>query len=164
MTPPTPAPLPFFVYGTLRSGEGNHGVFLRGRIRSAEPARLAGAVLYDGPGYPYAVEEPGGVVRGELMTVLPEKYGEVLTSLDRLEGHVPGDPRSLYERVEREVVRESDGAAVRAWVYFAGPSVTARLRAAGRLIEGGDWTLRNRPSPAARPLPFPPPPPAPRTP
>jgi gamma-glutamylcyclotransferase (GGCT)/AIG2-like uncharacterized protein YtfP len=160
--PPPPVPLPFFVYGTLRPGENNHAVFLRGRTHSEEPARLAGAVLYDGPGYPYAVEEPGGLIHGELVAALPEKYGEVLTALDRLEGYVAGDPRSLYERIEREVVRETDGTSVRAWVYVAGPSVTARLRARGRLIESGDWTVRNRPH--RPPVTASRPPPAPRTP
>ncbi|MFI8892345.1 gamma-glutamylcyclotransferase family protein [Streptomyces paradoxus] len=135
--------LPFFVYGTLRPGEVNHGLFLRGRTRSEEPGRLADAVLYAGPGYPYAVEEPGGgVVSGELVTALPEAYAGLLAELDRLEEYVPGDPRSLYERVERKVVREADGAAVRAWVYVAAPAVAARLRARGRAIEGGDWRGR----------------------
>ncbi|MEV5007177.1 gamma-glutamylcyclotransferase family protein [Streptomyces sp. NPDC055692] len=144
-TAPTPPPAsrPFFVYGTLRPGEGNHGLFLRGRTRSEEPARLSGAVLYDGPGYPYAVEEPGGLVRGDLVAARPEEYGEVLTALDRLEGYVAGDPRSLYERIEREVVRETDGATVRAWVYVAGPSVTRHLRTEGSRIEGGDWRRRH---------------------
>ncbi|MEU3344316.1 gamma-glutamylcyclotransferase family protein [Streptomyces sp. NPDC006700] len=144
-TAPTPpsAPLPFFVYGTLRPGEGNHGLLLRGRTRSEEPARLSGAVLYEGPGYPYAVEEPGGLVRGDLVAARPEEYGEVLTALDRLEEYVAGDPHSLYERVERDVVRESDGAVVRAWVYVAGPSVTRWLRAEGVRIAGGDWHTRN---------------------
>lgn len=63
--------LPFFVYGTLRPGEVNHDLLLRGRTLREEPARLAGAVLYQGPGYPYAVEEPGGTVAGELVTPLP---------------------------------------------------------------------------------------------
>ncbi|MFF7866462.1 gamma-glutamylcyclotransferase family protein [Streptomyces qaidamensis] len=135
--------LPFFVYGTLRPGEVNHGLFLRGRTRSEEPGRLADAVLYAGPGYPYAVEEPGGgVVSGELVTALPEAYDELLDELDRLEEYVPGDPRSLYERVERKVVRAADGAAVRAWVYVAAPAVAARLRARGRAIDGGDWRGR----------------------
>ncbi|MEU3933140.1 gamma-glutamylcyclotransferase family protein [Streptomyces sp. NPDC029044] len=132
--------LPFFVYGTLRPGEVNHGLFLRGRTRAEEPGRLADAVLYAGPGYPYAVEEPGGgVVSGELVTALPEAYEELLAELDRLEEYVPGDPRSLYERVERNVVRAADGVAVRAWVYLAAPAVATRLRARGRAIEGGDW-------------------------
>lgn len=139
--------LPFFVYGTLRPGEVNHDLFLRGRVRSEEPGVLADAVLYEGPGYPYAVEEPGGgVVRGELVTVLPEAYGALLAELDRLEEYVPGDPRSLYVRVERKVLRESDGAGVRAWVYVAGQGVAARLRDAGRRVEGGEWRGR-RPDP-----------------
>ncbi|MFJ5728086.1 gamma-glutamylcyclotransferase family protein [Streptomyces paradoxus] len=135
--------LPFFVYGTLRPGEVNHDLFLRGRTRSEEPGRLADTVLYAGPGYPYAVEEPGGgVVRGELVTALPEAYAGLLAELDRLEEYAPGDPRSLYERVERKVVREADGVAVRAWVYVAAPAVAARLRARGRAIESGDWRGR----------------------
>ncbi|GAA2394421.1 gamma-glutamylcyclotransferase [Streptomyces coeruleofuscus] len=135
--------LPFFVYGTLRPGEVNHDLFLRGRTRSEVPGRLSGAVLYEGPGYPYAVEEPdGGVVCGELVTAHPETYAELLAELDRLEDYVPGDPRSLYERVERKVVREVDGAAVRAWVYIAAPAVAARLRTRGRPIAGGDWRVR----------------------
>ncbi|MGX1474535.1 UNVERIFIED_CONTAM: gamma-glutamylcyclotransferase (GGCT)/AIG2-like uncharacterized protein YtfP [Streptomyces canus] len=139
----TSARLPFFVYGTLRPGEANHDLFLRGRIRSEEPGRLAGALLYDGPGYPYAVEEPGGgPVFGELVTAAPEDYDELLAALDELEEYAPGDPRNLYERVAREVTRTADGTAVRAWVYVAAPSVTARLRSRGKLIESGDWLSR----------------------
>jgi len=135
--------LPFFVYGTLRPGEVNHDLFLLGRTGVEEPGRLNGAVLYDGPGYPYAVEEPGGVVYGELVTALPKEYEELLVALDRLEDYAPGDPRNLYERVEREVIRDDGtGAAVRAWVYVAAPAVATRLRARGKLIESGDWRVR----------------------
>ncbi|MFF9620407.1 gamma-glutamylcyclotransferase family protein [Streptomyces griseosporeus] len=135
--------LPFFVYGTLRPGEPNHDAFLRGRTRTEEPALLPGAVLYDGPGYPYAVEEPGGTVHGELVTAAPEAYDELLTALDRLEECTPGgDPRDLYARVRREVVRAGDGTRVTAWVYVAAPAVASRLRAHGTPIEGGDWAAR----------------------
>jgi gamma-glutamylcyclotransferase (GGCT)/AIG2-like uncharacterized protein YtfP len=134
--------LRFFVYGTLLRGEPNHGPFLRGRTGSEEPGRLDGAVLYDGPGYPYAVEERGGVVYGELVTALPYDHEELLADLDRLEEYAPGDPRNLYERVEREVHRDGAGPPVRAWVYVAAPAVAARLRARGKLIESGDWRLR----------------------
>ncbi|MFI9818932.1 gamma-glutamylcyclotransferase family protein [Streptomyces sp. NPDC052013] len=136
--------LPFFVYGTLRPGEVNHDLFLRGRTLAEEPGRLPGAVLYDGPGYPYAVEEPGGVVSGELITAREEEYTALLAELDRLEDYAPGDPRNLYERVEREVLRTADGTAVRAWVYVAAPAVAARLRGRGKPIEGGDWRGRGR--------------------
>lgn len=131
--------LPFFVYGTLRPGERNHDLFLRGRVLSEEPGRLPGVRLYEGPGYPYAVEEPGGVVAGELVTARPEAYEELLAELDRLEGYLPGGPRNLYERVLRNVLREGDGAAVRAWVYVAAPAVATELRARGKRIEGEQW-------------------------
>ncbi|MEU0213255.1 gamma-glutamylcyclotransferase family protein [Streptomyces canus] len=138
----TSASLPFFVYGTLRPGEANHDLFLRGRIRSEEPGRLPGALLYDGPGYPYAVEGTGGEVMGELVTPRADAYAELLVTLDELEEYTPGDPRNLYERVAREVTRTAGGTAVRAWVYVAAPSVAARLRARGKLIESGDWLSR----------------------
>ncbi|MFH0175879.1 gamma-glutamylcyclotransferase family protein [Streptomyces cacaoi] len=153
--------LPFFVYGTLRPGEVNHDLLLRGRTLREEPARLAGAVLYQGPGYPYAVEEPGGTVAGELVTPLPRAYARLLAELDRLEEYVPGDPRNLYERVEREVQVHGDAEAdgygngggggavrgggvtpVRAWVYVAAPAVADGLRARGKLIESGNWLAR----------------------
>ncbi|GAA3235349.1 gamma-glutamylcyclotransferase [Streptomyces sp. XM83C] len=134
--------LPFFVYGTLRPGQRNHDAFLRGRIRTERPARLMDAVLYDGPGYPYAVEEPGGTVHGDLVTAHPDVHGELLAELDRLEECTPGgDPRDLYARVRREVVLD-DGQRTPAWVYLAAPAVEARLRAHGRRIESGDWTDR----------------------
>ncbi|BBC36546.1 uncharacterized protein SGFS_078400 [Streptomyces graminofaciens] len=136
--------LPFFVYGTLRPGEPNHDLFLRGRTHAEEPATMRGVVLYDGPGYPYAVEEPGsadGLVTGEVVTARPEAYGELLRSLDLLEEYAPGDPANLYERVERPATLD-DGTVVRAWVYVAAPAVAVRLRAWGKLIEGGDWRAR----------------------
>ncbi|MDT9690757.1 gamma-glutamylcyclotransferase family protein [Streptomyces sp. P9(2023)] len=125
--------LPFFVYGTLRPGEYNHDRFLLGRTAREEPARLAGALLYDGPGYPYAV--PGeGVVAGDLVTAAPGAYAELLGVLDRVE--LPAG----YERADREVVRVRDGATVGAWVWFAAPGTRH-----GPLIRGGDW--RARPGP-----------------
>ncbi|WP_329409621.1 gamma-glutamylcyclotransferase [Streptomyces sp. NBC_00704] len=137
--------LPFFVYGTLRPGEANHDLLLRGRTLREEPARLTGALLYDGPGYPYAVEAPGAAgaaVSGELVTARPEEYARLLADLDRLEEYRPGDPRNLYERVAREVVRVDGSAPARAWVYVAAPAVAAALRARGKPIEGGDWLTR----------------------
>ncbi|MFF9772329.1 gamma-glutamylcyclotransferase family protein [Streptomyces sp. NPDC013978] len=143
--------LPFFVYGTLRPGEPNHDLFLRGRTVAEEPARMRGMALYDGPGYPYAVESlgdgagegRGGAVEvsGEIVTAAPEDYAELLRTLDRLEEYAPGDPANLYERVERPAIL-ADGTAVRAWVYVAAPTVAAGLRARGKLIESGDWRLR----------------------
>ncbi|MEU4994885.1 gamma-glutamylcyclotransferase family protein [Streptomyces sp. NPDC021622] len=138
---PAAGRLPFFVYGTLRPGERNHDVHLRGRVAAEEPARLTGAVLYAGPGYPYLVEDPeAGPVRGELFTALPSAYDRLLAELDVLEDFVPGDPRNLYDRVARDVTL-LDGGTARAWVYVAAPRVAAGLRASGAVIGGGDWAL-----------------------
>lgn len=170
---PEPGPvgeeeLPFFVYGTLRPGEPNHDLCLRGRTSREVPARLEGAVLYDGPGYPYAVEAPGTVL-GDLITARPGAYAELLAVLDELEEYLaPGHPRNVYERVAREV-RPADGTPVRAWVYFAAARVARELRARGRLIVSGDWLAHVTPyAPAhrdrqGRPS-GPPAPPGPRTP
>jgi gamma-glutamylcyclotransferase (GGCT)/AIG2-like uncharacterized protein YtfP len=133
--------LPFFVYGTLRPGEANHGPTLRGRAASHTPAVLLGALLYDGPGYPYVVSAPEGEVHGELLHPFPELYEAVLADLDRLEEYVPGAAGNLYERVAREV-RGPAGPAVLAWVYVAGEAIERALRASGRRITSGDWKRR----------------------
>ncbi|GEB58616.1 gamma-glutamylcyclotransferase family protein [Streptomyces gardneri] len=130
-------PLPFFVYGTLRPGAYNHDRLLLGRTAAEEEARLPGALLYDGPGYPYAV--PGaGTVAGTLVTAAPEAYGELLGALDRMEGDAG------YERAAVEAVRLRDGGSVRAWTYLAAPET-----ALGPLIPTGDWfrTGPRRPAP-----------------
>ncbi|MFE5711525.1 gamma-glutamylcyclotransferase family protein [Streptomyces sp. NPDC056501] len=128
-----PPVLPFFVYGTLRPGAYNHDRLLLGRTTAEEEARLPGARLHDGPGYPYAV--PGeGTVTGTLVTAAPGAYGELLGALDRMEGDAG------YERTAVETVRLRDGETVRAWTYIASPET-----ALGPLIVGGDWF--RRPSP-----------------
>ncbi|MFD4141344.1 gamma-glutamylcyclotransferase family protein [Streptomyces sp. NPDC058572] len=139
----TAVELPFFVYGTLRPGQHNHDAFLHGRTAAEKPATLPGALLYDGPGYPYAVEDPGGgTVASEVVTAAPGEYRELLVVLDHLEEFIaPGHPRNLYERVAREVIGE-DGTAVRAWVYVAAEGLARELRDRGRTIEGGDWAER----------------------
>ncbi|MGK5640247.1 gamma-glutamylcyclotransferase family protein [Streptomyces sp. URMC 126] len=132
------APLPVFVYGTLRRGGGNYDAFLRGRTAEEVPARLAGAVLYEGPGYPFAVAAPTGEIRGELMTLAPSGHAAVLAALDGLEGYRPGDPGNLYDRVVREV-RTERGVTVRAWVYLAAERIARRLRATDSPLPDGTW-------------------------
>ncbi|MEV5970878.1 divalent cation tolerance protein CutA [Streptomyces sp. NPDC051921] len=119
---------PFFVYGTLRPGAYNHDRFLAGRIGTEADAVLPGAVLHDGPGYPYVVPADGGQVVGTLLTPAPGAYGELFGLLDRLE--LPAG----YERVAMDVVRVQDGARVSAWVFLAAPDAPL-----GPVIEGGDW-------------------------
>ncbi|MFF2923466.1 gamma-glutamylcyclotransferase family protein [Streptomyces celluloflavus] len=143
---PDPVRLPFFVYGTLRPGEANYGWALRGRTVTEEPARIGGASLYDGPGYPYAVAGPAdAVVYGDLVLPRDTDYDEVCAALDRLEGCAPGDPGSVYERVATEAGCP-DGRTVRAWVYLAAGPLAARLRATGTPVAGGDWRRARRPA------------------
>ncbi|KIF02376.1 hypothetical protein PL81_30300 [Streptomyces sp. RSD-27] len=134
--------MPLFVYGTLRPGEVNHDLFLRGRTAAEEPARLPGAVLYAGPGYPYAVERAGSVIAGALITPAAEAYAELLDALDLLEEYAgPDCPGNVYDRVARDAVRP-DGSRVRAWVYLAAAPLARRLARSGTEIPGGDWLRR----------------------
>ncbi|MER7396491.1 gamma-glutamylcyclotransferase family protein [Streptomyces sp. NPDC000151] len=131
--------LPFFVYGTLRPGEANHAWALRGRTAVERPALIHGALLYDGPGYPYAIHGPAdAVVHGHVVTPAEGAYDEVLAVLDRLEGYTPGPPDNDYDRVACAAVLP-DGATVRAWVYLAADPLAGRLRATATPIPGGDW-------------------------
>ncbi|MFI1187470.1 gamma-glutamylcyclotransferase family protein [Streptomyces californicus] len=160
----TDAELPFFVYGTLLPGEPNHDLFLRGRTAWERPAALPRALLYEGPGYPYAIEGHGRV-HGTLLAAAPGVYGELLGLLDHLEEFLgPGHPRNLYERVSREVELPGHGdrageggegpgggGPVRAWVYLAATAVTRSLRTGGVLIPGGRWAAARPPEgPGAR--------------
>jgi gamma-glutamylcyclotransferase (GGCT)/AIG2-like uncharacterized protein YtfP len=135
VTDPRP---PFFLYGTLLPGGRNHAV-LRGRALTWTPAELPGALLFHGPGFPYAVAGPAGegVVRGALMTADPRTYDGLLADLDRLEGYVPGGPANLYERRRAEV--RTAGGTISAWVYFAADGTARDLLRSDRPIADGRW-------------------------
>lgn len=134
--------LPFFVYGTLRSDGHNHAVHLAGRCADIRPAVLEGAALHDGPGFPWAVPDPtpGRRIVGELVTVRPGAYAGALADLDRLE-ECRADGTGLYVR-RRRAVRTASGEIREAWVYLAGPTAAAELRARPALIASGDWAQR----------------------
>ena len=130
---------PFFVYGTLRRGEGNYRR-LKGRTEAEHPATLPNHALY-GVGLPYVIDAEGAAVVGELMFIRARHYDEVLADLDRLEGYRPGGRRCHYERVCRRVhYVDALGLerTVAAWVYQAGPVVRAQL-AESNPVPGGDW-------------------------
>lgn len=129
-------PLPVFVYGTLRRGGRFHHDLLAGRAVTIEPARLAGATMWDNHGaYPFVALVGAGSVLGELVTAPAGDHVDLLGALDHLEGHEPGAPDNLYERVIVEV--ETAEGAQRAWVYVR-TDVEDLDRALPR-IPGGDW-------------------------
>ncbi|MBW1601002.1 gamma-glutamylcyclotransferase [Streptomyces sp. JJ66] len=132
--------LPFFVYGTLRPGEHHYAWTLAGRTVSELPARVRGLTLYEGPGYPYAVEGTGEVT-GALVEPDPAAYADVLRVLDKLEDYTPGGTGNLYER-GAATAHLADGTERTAWLYTAAPPLAAHLRTHGTVIPGGDWLHR----------------------
>ncbi len=131
----TPSAKPFFVYGTLRPGRGNHRRCLGDIRHVTRPACLSGARLFDlGRPYPYASTTGAGtadVVKGDLIEVAQEDYELALARLDGLEGHPVH-----YTRQEVEV--ESNKGKERAWAYLAGPAIEALLPKAA-IVPGGEW-------------------------
>ncbi|MCP3163147.1 gamma-glutamylcyclotransferase family protein [Myxococcus qinghaiensis] len=109
-----------FVYGTLLSGEPNHGL-LRGARLVGSARTLPRFTLYDYGPFPALASGGKHAVAGELYEV----DAVMLAALDRLEGHP-----CFYERTSIAL----DGAGrVEAYLFPKG-------RLAGRLIiESGSW-------------------------
>ena len=112
-----------FVYGTLRSGQGNAVRLLAGH--ELTPAVLDGYELRLGE-WPWIRRAPGSTVVGEVVAV----DADVLARLDLLEDVARG-----WYRRERLAVRLGDGSRVEAWAYTAGTIA----RPDDRLVPGGDW-------------------------
>ena len=83
--------LPLFVFGTLRTGECNHGLLV-GRFERVLEARLDGYTHVDNPhGYWMIDEREGTSVRGEVFYLKEEIYEEAMVDLDDLEMLPPGE-------------------------------------------------------------------------
>lgn len=129
--------LPVFVYGTLRKGFGNYQRLLKGQTTKEEAAIITGTMFSVG-GFPalktlYAPNTK--IIKGELMYVKPEKYTEVLRSLDWLEGYRVDQPeRSMYLREKATVFNESIRQTVEAWVYYWNGSTKGL-----EVVESGCW-------------------------
>lgn len=142
------ARLPFFVYGTLRHGEGNYSGLLQGYTSHEVLATMPGLDMHGRSGFPYAVtnaDNTQGIV-GELMYVPDEIYPQVQASLDRLEGYDPRETRGWqhYLRIVRKAYL-ADGTEVEAYVYVASASVAKDVRESIPLIPSGDWFDAVRP-------------------
>jgi gamma-glutamylcyclotransferase (GGCT)/AIG2-like uncharacterized protein YtfP len=119
-----------FVYGTLRPGQRNYERLLAGRTVQVSPAIAKGLALY-GHRFPYAVTQSGARTVGDLITIKPSLYREVLADLDQLEGYQPNRPESShYIRSTRSIVATVSTpnggtweAFHTAWIYLAGPDI-----------------------------------------
>lgn len=138
-------PLPVFVYGTLRSGQGND-TLMDGARAEVQPAVAHGVAVYDGTwGFPYATEHADESSRavGEIVYLTPDENGDIARGLlDRLEGFNSDYPTgSHYERVARVVnAVDADGQEYEAWawMYMARGTARANLKEQDR-IPHGDW-------------------------
>ena len=138
--------LPFFVYGTLRTGEYNWVRLLKGRTVKEEPAELSGFKLYARQ-YPCIgpAAEPSRVL-GNLVYVAPELYERVRQDLDALEQYDPLTDSGWYLRIVRPVERRDETGAINtvdAWVYVGAPETLAEFTPAD-LVENGDWVEHSR--------------------
>lgn len=126
--------IPFFVYGTLLSGQPNAGAW-GDAVSSRSPARFLNGELADFGAFPMLVEGGHGFVVGETVEVAPAQYEEIVRRLDRLEKYDPEtDGPGPYRRAARLVLLD-DGRIVESWVYLGQSHY-----AAGRpRVPGGDW-------------------------
>lgn len=120
-----------FFYGTLMAPFNRPG---RQRVTSKLTFKGRGtirAALFDLGIYPAAIPaDDNSVVWGEVYET--SDTAAVLAVLDEIEGYRPNEPeRSLYTRVEAEVVL-ADGRAAKAWTYF----YNAPLGRAERIASG----------------------------
>ncbi|MGV8847518.1 MAG: gamma-glutamylcyclotransferase family protein [Propionicimonas sp.] len=140
--------IPFFVYGTLRPGEGNYTWCLEGKTTTEDTATLTGAVMYDynGGSFPFVTLSPDldDVVTGTLISVSEENYANVQISLDRLEGYNPAAPEQGMYRRELTNVTTEDGRTIQAYVYVCGHRMLDQVTQYPR-ITSGDWFHRDSP-------------------
>jgi gamma-glutamylcyclotransferase (GGCT)/AIG2-like uncharacterized protein YtfP len=131
--------LPIFVYGTLRPGGGLAHAH-EGTLHNTLPASLNGAALYGkGYGFPYAVRAPENQrIVGDVLFVREEEYDQLIRTLDRIEGFVPGRSHNHYERTHVRINVHDDGdtSTLDAWVYLCRDQwITERMV---RIVTG-DW-------------------------
>lgn len=138
---------PVFVYGTLRSGQGNNRLVAPDGTTSVVNGKIAGIGIYGADaGFPYAKDEPGSdsVTVGEMVELTDDENGRsVRFNLDRLEGFSSDNySNSHYYRTLKDVsyVDPATGqpTSKQAWVYLAGGWAAEGLKPANRIADG-DW-------------------------
>ena len=130
-----------FVYGTLRPGQGNYRRLLEGHTIQETPCIANGLALF-GDTIPYAARFPGARIVGDLITIDPNQYNQVLANLDRLEGYHADKPAgSHYIRTTRPVIATNHlpggtGTHHIAWIYLTGAWINPDRMTR---IPGDDW-------------------------
>lgn len=142
----SPNPNPVFVYGTLRSGQGNYKSILRGNTqKEQESAFLPGSSMYTNGAFPYVVEEDqGSGVSGDLMFIDYDSFQETMQSLDYLEGTNNGlsSDSNHYNRTLR-YVQTGDKEYTQAWVYLPPDIDRSRITQLPQ-VPTGDWINKEK--------------------
>jgi gamma-glutamylcyclotransferase (GGCT)/AIG2-like uncharacterized protein YtfP len=127
-------PLPTFVYGTLRPGQGNDRTWRDIAYASFDgKCRVIGYRLVDS-GFPYALPAITDQAFGCLITPLPERYDECMARMDALEG-VP------HHYLRETVAVLTPEGAVMAYIYI--PRNPERLAGLPEVFRN-DWALHQR--------------------
>lgn len=142
--------LPVFVYGTLRSGQGNRRI-MASSVTDYKLASIKGIGIYNGDySFPYAKEhdDPEAIIIGELTWLSDDKEGATARSrLDRLEGFNADQPElSHYDRALKEVtITNSEGKQEthKAWIFLAQGTAKDQLHERDR-VRNGDWVKSGR--------------------
>jgi gamma-glutamylcyclotransferase (GGCT)/AIG2-like uncharacterized protein YtfP len=132
MQPTPPSPTAVLAYGTLRPGEGNHGLIedLRPEATTVE---VPGYALTTNGAFPYAVAALGEVTVATLLEFHPDDWPEALRRMDRLEGYP-----SHYGRRVTSCFRA--GERLTGWLYVPSSDYAAtRPR-----VPGNDWSAHVR--------------------
>jgi gamma-glutamylcyclotransferase (GGCT)/AIG2-like uncharacterized protein YtfP len=115
-----------FVYGSLLSGLGNHGLLQRHDARALGNGRTADAFTMISLGaFPGVIEKGDTAIEGELYEV----DDDGVAGLDMLEGN-----GSFYTR-EQKLIR-TDGGTVVAWIYLLPPRY---LEEREDVVASGNW-------------------------
>lgn len=113
------------VYGSLRSGMGNH--VLLEHVQDHKVGHVLGYDMYSCGGFPALVPSRYGVATVEVYEV----DDATLRRLDQLEGYSNGY-QGFYDRTTENIVLEG-GGAVQAYVYFMHEAPSSVH------VESGDW-------------------------
>lgn len=130
-----------FVYGSLRTGEGNNDV-IAPYIESVEKITLEGFGMWSLKAFPviFPVSDETATIVGELITLKESTYEEAIASLDQLEGFTSQDQdRNLYNRYRSST--EVNGNREEFYIYIGGTRLAENTDAGQYpFVRNGDWS------------------------
>lgn len=137
----TPGQLPFFVYGTLRTGGDAFASYLKPVLAGKAMVRMPGLQLYwqKPTRLTYAVAASSSAkLWGEEMYVKSGSYKSTMTRLDAYERYNPAKPTAgAYMRTKRATT-----SGTTAWVYETTPAQSAHIKSKGVRVLSNDYFSR----------------------